>query len=333
MTLCCHWRMRRGVSFASVAWWVLLWTARSAIGVSGSRNVVPDFDDNLYAQLLMRAVTGTIYPAPTRAGQFVSEDFPTQPYDDEKRKRGHDFPVLGHTMVGWLRLRNVYDAIQTCEQEGVRGDYLEAGVWRGGASIFAAGVLRQLGCLGDRSVWVCDSFQGFEPQPWDGDTDWVKLNPIVAVSEEEVRANFDRYGLGAYLDSSIYFVKGFFADSLPDLRENVTAIAMLRLDGDLFSSTSDILYNLYAHVSIGGFVIVDDYGIEACERAISDFRAYHDVTEPLIQIDNHSNAVYWRKERQVAVLLKTRMRGSGVLLRASAQCHTNTCPRPSNDDP
>ena len=47
-----------------------------------------------------------------------------------------------------------------------------------------------------RDVWVCDSFQGFEPDPWDGDHDWTKLNPLVAVGEETVRANFQNYGRG-----------------------------------------------------------------------------------------------------------------------------------------
>jgi len=115
-------------------------------------------------------------------------------------------------MVGWVRLQNLYNALRTCILEGVSGDFLEAGVWRGGASIFAAGVLREMGCLGAKDhktshvpagslagcgmdVWLCDSFQGFEPSPWDGDEDFLKLNPLLAVSQEQVRANFDSYQL------------------------------------------------------------------------------------------------------------------------------------------
>ena len=64
-----------------------------------------------------------------------------------------------------------------------------------------------------RDVWVCDSFQGFEPDPWDGDHSWTKQNPVVAVSEEAVRDNFHNYGLSMFLDTSIHFVKGFFADT------------------------------------------------------------------------------------------------------------------------
>lgn len=282
-------------------------------------DVVPQpFEENLYAQLLMRAVTGSLYPSDTYDAHFVSEDFPKKPYDFEQRKYGKDCPAIGHTMVGWVRLQSLYNALRTCIIEGVRGDFLEAGVWRGGASIFAAGVLREMGCLGVQAaskssaqadaragcgmdVWVCDSFQGFETEPWDGDYDFIKLNPIVAVSEETVRANFELYQLGAFVDTSVHFVKGFFADSLPHLHQ-VSSIAVLRLDGDLFSSTSDILYNLYNKVAIGGFVIVDDYEISDCKRAIDHFRELHEIRDPLIEVDPHSKAVYWRKSAEVEII-------------------------------
>ena len=99
-----------------------------------------------------------------------------------------------------------------------------------------------------------------------------------------MRANFESYQLGDFVDRSIHFVEGFFADSLPHLHQ-VKSIAVLRLDGDTFASTSDILYNLYNKVAIGGFIIVDDYTIPACARAVHTFREYHEILEPVTQID------------------------------------------------
>ena len=151
-----------------------------------------------------------------------------------------------------------------------------------------------------RDVWVCDSFQGFEPDPWDGDHSWTKQNPVVAVSEEAVRDNFHNYGLSVFLDTSIHFVKGFFSDTLPRLHK-VKTIAVLRMDGDLFSSTSDILYNLYDRVAIGGFIVVDDYHIKQCADAVDSFRNVHGIIDALTQIDTHSKAVYWRKSAHVEV--------------------------------
>lgn len=77
-------------------------------------------------------------------------------------------------------------------------------------------------------------------------------------------------------------VPGWFRDTLPKLATEVDAIAVLRLDGDMYGSTIDALGNLEPLVSPGGFVIVDDdNGIEACRQAVSDHRARHGITAPL----------------------------------------------------
>ena len=249
----------------------------------------PSFDQNHYAQLLMRTVTGSVYPS-YRIGW--EEGFPQHPYDFEMRKHGKDWPSIGHTMTGWIRIEQLYNALRSVTIENVPGDFVELGVWRGGASIFAAGVIKQMKM--QRNVWVCDSFEGFEGSPWDGDNAWSKLNPIVAVGIEEVRQNFDNYGL---LDPNIIFLKGYFSQSLPS--SSITSISILRMDSDLYSSTSDILYNLYERVSVMGFVIVDDWSIPQCKAAVTDFRAAHNITDPIIQIDE--TAMYWRKGSLITV--------------------------------
>src|ERR1041384_106871 len=42
--------------------------------------------------------------------------------------------------------------------DGVPGDLLEAGVWRGGVAMFMRAALLEMG-VSDRNVWVADSFQ------------------------------------------------------------------------------------------------------------------------------------------------------------------------------
>ena len=68
---------------------------------------------------------------------------------------------------------------------------------------------------------------------------------------------------------------------------------ILRADGDLYSSTRDILDNLYERVSQGGYVIIDDYELDPCRRAVDTFRSERSIVAPLIRID--SNGVLWRK--------------------------------------
>jgi hypothetical protein len=73
------------------------------------------------------------------------------------------------------------------------------------------------------------------------------------------------------------------------------------MDGDMYESTMDQLFNLYAKISVGGVIIVDDYRIEPCHRAIHDFRNWHNITETIIDVPNDGAGVYWIKKNMVQV--------------------------------
>src|SRR5205823_14646932 len=79
----------------------------------------------------------------------------------------------------------------------------------------------------------------------------------LAVPLDQVKANFAKYDL---LDDQVRFLPGWFKDTLPTA--NIGAIAILRLDGDMYESTLTPLRHLYSRLSRGGYVIVDDYGNE-----------------------------------------------------------------------
>jgi O-methyltransferase len=137
-------------------------------------------------------------------------------------------------------------------------------------------------------VWVADSFEGL-PVPKDGD-DGADLSEVdyLAVSVDQVKSNFARFGL---LDDQVKFLKGWFSDTLPDAP--IEKLAILRLDGDLYSSTMDAMTALYPKVSDGGYVIVDDYGSwPACKRAIDDYVQQHNVIADIKPID--FTGVYWQ---------------------------------------
>jgi O-methyltransferase len=194
-------------------------------------------------------------------------------------------------MIGLRRLDSIQQCIRDVLQRGVPGDFLEAGVWRGGAAIFMRAILKVYGDT-SRRVWAADSFQGLpkpDPRyPLDaGNTLWTL--PQLAVSLEVVKANFERYGL---LDDQVRFLVGWFHDTLPVAP--IDRLSVLRVDGDLYSSTMDALAALYPKVSIGGYVIVDDYGIAAlgCQRAVDDYRAREGITEPLQRVET---AAFWQR--------------------------------------
>lgn len=208
------------------------------------------------------------------------------------REDGFDHPADAETMVGLKRLDNLQHCIEQVVADGVPGDVLEAGVWRGGASIFMEAVLVAHGAT-DRTLWVCDSFAGLpppNPEQYPADAgDTFHTEQFLAVSQEEVRRNFERYGL---LRDNVRFVEGLFQDTFPVL--DVDRLAVLRADGDMYESTVAILDNLYDKVSPGGFVIIDDYGaIDACRQATDDFRARRGIDDPMVQID--WTGWYWRR--------------------------------------
>ena len=77
-------------------------------------------------------------------------------------------------------------------------------------------------------------------------------------------------------------------------------LAVLRLDGDMYESTIDALCNLYDKVSLGGFIIIDDYGcVAGCRLAVDDFRRDRGISEPIVDIDGWG--VYWRKSNDAMV--------------------------------
>ncbi len=245
---------------------------------------LPDDPKKLYIDLMIKAVANTIYEDASFLG----------PYNPGQRETGYDHPTVAHTMVGVKRLENIRFCMEQILKNHVRGDCIETGVWRGGATILMRAILKAYHDK-TRKVWVADSFEGLPhpntekfPQDRGLDLSYVKY---LAVSMETVQENFRKYGL---LDKQVVFLKGFFSETLPTAP--ITKLSLLRLDGDLYESTIVALDNLYPKLSIGGYVIIDDFGaIGACSQAVRDYRAQHSITDEMIPID--FTGVYWKKTK------------------------------------
>lgn len=208
------------------------------------------------------------------------------------RERGRVWPEFAHTMIGIPRMENIQHCVERVLADKVPGDLIETGVWRGGACIFMRAILKAYG-ITDRIVWAADSFEGL-PEP---NVDKAPMDrgdkhhtyPQLAVDLETVKRNFDAYGL---LDGQVRFLKGWFKDTLP--KAPIDRLAVCRLDGDMYESTMDAMNSLYPKLSIGGYLIVDDYGIvPGCRAAIDDYRREHGVSSPIEDIDGWG--VFWRK--------------------------------------
>jgi O-methyltransferase len=218
------------------------------------------------------------------------------PDQRELREDGRDWPVTAETMIGLRRMENLRFCVESVLEDGVPGDLIETGVWRGGSAIFMRGILAAHGDA-ERTVWVADSFEGL-PKPRaehaadSEDLHWTQ--PALAISLEEVRGNFEKYGL---LDDRVRFIKGWFSDTLASAP--VDRLSVLRVDCDMYGSVTDVLDAMYPKLEVGGFAIIDDYGaLESCASAVNDYRSRHGIQESMIEID--WTGIYWRKERQTA---------------------------------
>jgi hypothetical protein len=255
-----------------------------------------DTPTHLYLDLLKRSLTNTI---------FKNEpDIDDDEFRFTMQCATHYVNSEAVSMLTLARFDNIKNCIENILRHGVPGDLIEAGVWRGGAAIFMRGALKAYGVT-DRLVWAADSFEGL-PRP---DPDQfpleakVQSGPVMqklyhnlAAGLDEVKRNFEAYGL---LDDQVKFLKGWFKDTLPTAP--IGALSLIRLDGDFYESTSDGLRSLYDRLSIGGYVIIDDYGQDSwtyCRKAVDEFRAERQIEAPLVTVD--STCSFWQRTEALA---------------------------------
>ena len=272
---------------------------------------------NMYLDLLKKTITGAIYAesdiilGKTTRGQAgwkrrlanavgiaVSsvglELVYKRAYDPSLRENGRDWPVHADSMIGLRRMDNLQYCMDDVLKNGIPGDFIETGVWRGGATIFMRALLKARG-EETRNVWVADSFEGL-PKPdrhrYPADSgDTHHRLATLRVGVDQVKHNFSRYGM---LDQRVCFLVGWFKDTLPTAP--IDRLAILRLDGDMYESTQQAIEALYPKLSVGGYCIVDDYGmIPGCRRAITDYRNINNISDEILDIDGIG--VYWQKSK------------------------------------
>ena len=243
-----------------------------------------------YLNLLEASLTGMLFEDKPFASPWAQDGM----FDRNRRIKGLDWPSLAFSMIGSVRMQNLRHACETVVIDEVEGDFIETGVWRGGACILMRGILDAY-CDDTRRVFVADSFAGLpppDPENFPADKgDQHHTFTKLQVSRADVEDNFRRFGL---LDERVVFLEGWFKDTLPDAP--IDRLAVLRLDGDMYESTIQALDALYHKVSYGGFVIVDDYYLTPCAKAVNDFRERYGIMSPILPIDGIGR--YWRVDHK-----------------------------------
>ena len=205
----------------------------------------------------------------------LHEDYPSDFSQEEKEDVGLVRPL---SMTSPERLVSLSRAVEYVVRQGIGGDIVECGVWRGGSMLLVA---RKLVRLKDtsRRLYLFDTFEGMsEPGALDktrkgeiasgllaGNTDKEK-NLIWAFSTlETVKAGMATTG---YPETKVHYVRGKVEDTIPGTMPG--EIAILRLDTDWYESTRHELVHLFPLLTRGGVLILDDYGHWQGARAAVD---------------------------------------------------------------
>ncbi len=187
--------------------------------------------------------------------------------------------VKPYTMTSMERLFSLRQSVEYIVRNNIPGDIVECGVWKGGSMMAVARILIELGAA-DRSLYLFDTFDGMSaPTAADkqfsgeGAADLLRQEPretslIWAYSPlDDVRRAMRDTG---YREDKIIFVKGKVEETLP--KDAPKEISILRLDTDWYESTYHELIHLYPRLSVGGVLIIDDYGHwEGARRAVDDY--------------------------------------------------------------
>jgi hypothetical protein len=205
-----------------------------------------------------------------------------------------------YTLIHVERMYSLYKAVQYIVKKGVKGDFVECGVWKGGASMMMAKTLLQMGVT-DRTLYLYDTYEGMtKPTPEDESVMAGKV-PTMDIWEKNQSGDHNEWCYGpldgvkeamrstGYPEDKIVYVKGPVEETLP-ARMPAGDIAILRLDTDWYSSTKHEMEQLYPKLVKDGVLILDDYGYWAgARKAADEYLAAHGHTL-FLHRDDYSGA-------------------------------------------
>jgi O-methyltransferase len=221
---------------------------------------------------------------------------------DFNRNLGYEFEkdandaikiIRKNTMLPYVNLVTLYEQVLFCEKNFLEGDYVECGVWKGGAvGLMALANMQQSKTR--KNLHLFDAFDDIcaPDEQIDGDIAIKEIKELLGkdanvkgelLPQKGIYAQFGGHGtieecqlliektIG-YPADKVHYHKGWFQDTIPEKAKLIDKIAILRLDGDWYASTKICLEHLFDKVVPGGFIIVDDYGMySGCKKAVDEY--------------------------------------------------------------
>jgi predicted O-methyltransferase YrrM len=182
-----------------------------------------------------------------------------------------------------VRFYMIFQNVQQVLKEGVPGDFVELGVYKGNSAALLAACARQA----KRAVYLFDTFEGFDRRDCDAD-EWRRWSRLFTKTDLERVQRL----VG---DDSVVYVKGYFPDSLATI-ELPEQIAVAHIDCDLYEPMKAGLEYFYPRIARGGLIILHDYSSghwPGVTRAIDEF--FDSRHEKVVLIPDKSGTAIVRK--------------------------------------
>lgn len=200
------------------------------------------------------------------------------------------------TLTSIERQYALFNAVTYVVENGIPGDIVECGVYKGG-SMFLVGLrLKQL--KADRKIWMYDRFEKgmTEPGPDDIPIEGVGADHFyrvgLGVPVSQVIGLFNNYGI-----SNFQVVPGDVRETLRREENLPPMISILRMDTDWYDSSLVELERLYPRLVSGGVAISDDHGHWLGQaKAFNDyFEKHFEFRKPYLNRNDYSCRT-WVKE-------------------------------------
>jgi O-methyltransferase len=165
------------------------------------------------------------------------------------------------TLLDTARLANLW---QLCRLSNPAGSLIEIGSYKGGGAIHISN------SCPERTIFVCDTFEGFGDLPMD-----PKLDHLFArerfrdTSFDFVKSHWSQKG------RDVRWVQGYFPESATDVE--IAGISFAHIDLDIYESTVNTLKYLRPRLMDRSVVVFDDYlrGADGVVKAAREFSEAH----------------------------------------------------------
>jgi O-methyltransferase len=199
------------------------------------------------------------------------------------------------TMTSRERIFGLMEAVKYITANGIEGDVVECGVWKGGSMLAAAKTLVSLHST-DRTLYLYDTFEGMSaPTEDDVSHDDLPADALLKSDTNKEKNLIWAYStldtvkqtmaMSGYPEGKVHYVKGKVEETIPaTLPER---IALLRLDTDWYESTRHELIHLFPRLVPGGVLIIDDYGYwKGARKAVDEYLSENKITILLNRLDD-----------------------------------------------